>query len=210
MWHSDESHRCRLFSTDAMRPLPNTPSFVDSLQALFDERGGLSYGEAVTQLDHALQCGQLAEQDGAHDALVLACVLHDVGHLLHRDAAAALQQGLDDRHESLGARWLSRYLGPEVTEPIRLHVQAKRFLCARQQAYTASLSSQSIHTLMLQGGPMSNDEADAFGSLPYAQDAVRLRIWDDQAKRIDAWTPPISHFLSKLRSLATFTQSPLT
>lgn len=168
---------------------------VPCLMDLFASKGAIQYGEDVTQLQHALQCGALAQAEGACDALVLAAVLHDVGHMLHRDAAAAVEQGDDDRHEVLGAKWLSRWFGPEVTDPIRLHVQAKRFLCARDPQYHDRLSALSKRTLQLQGGPMADDEALAFERLPFALDAVALRKWDDIGKLKDARTPALSDFM---------------
>jgi phosphonate degradation associated HDIG domain protein len=168
---------------------------VHCLIDLFSSKGAMQYGEDVTQLQHALQCGALAQAEGARDALVLAAVLHDVGHMLHRDAAAAVEQGDDDRHELVGAKWLSRWFGPEVTDPIRLHVQAKRFLCARDPQYYDRLSALSKRTLQLQGGPMSIEEAFAFERLPFASEAVALRQWDDMGKLQDARTPALSHFM---------------
>lgn len=177
-------------------------SILSSIEALFTEKGALQYGEDVTQLEHALQCAHLAEQEGASDALVVAALLHDLGHMVHRDAAGAVDQGEDDHHEALGAKWLARSFGPAVTEPIRLHVQAKRFLCAREPAYAASLSALSKTTLQLQGGPMTEQEALQFAAQPYAMDAVRLRRWDDQGKLVQATTPTLHHFINKAERLA--------
>ena len=171
-------------------------SLLSTIQALFIEKGHLQYGEDVTQLQHALQCAHQAEQAGASDALVVAALLHDMGHMVHRDAALAVQQGQDDHHEALGSRWLARGFDQTVTEPIRLHVQAKRYLCAREPAYAAALSPLSKTTLQLQGGPMSEEEALRFEAQPYAMDAVRLRRWDDHGKAAQASTPTLQHFLT--------------
>ena len=166
------------------------------IEALFQAKGNLAYGESVNQIEHALQCGSLAEADGAAPALVLAAVLHDVGHMLHRDAATAVHSGADDVHEALGAKFLARWFGPEVSEPVRLHVNAKRYLCAVEPAYWDSLSSLSRRTLEIQGGPMDQVQARAFEQSPHADAAVRLRRWDDTAKRAGAPTPPLPHFLA--------------
>ena len=186
-----------------------SPSVLLSrLEELYAQKGNLRYGEDVTQLQHALQCGALAEQTGASDALVLAAVLHDVGHMLHRDAAQALERMEDDSHEDLGAKWLASGFSAAVTEPIRLHVQAKRFLCLRDPAYAQALSPLSRVTLQLQGGPMTSDESVRFEATPYALDAVQLRRWDDAAKVAERDVPPLRHFLSRAARLISVTQSP--
>ena len=115
------------------------PALVE-IQRLFDARGALQYGEAINQIEHALQCGSLAEQDGATPDLMLAAWLHDIGHMQHRDAAAAVAQGSDDMHHVLGARLLAQWFGPAVAEPVRLHVDAKRYLCKRETGYWEHLS----------------------------------------------------------------------
>lgn len=178
-----------------MNCFPTSKDPIEELRSLFLSKGAMQYGEAVTQLQHALQCGARAQAEGAAEPLVLAAVLHDVGHMLHRDAASAVEQGDDDRHEILGAKWLARWFGPEVTEPIRLHVQAKRFLCARDPHYHAQLSALSKRTLELQGGPMCAQEAEAFECLPFALDAVALRRWDDGGKLEGVHTPDLDAFL---------------
>ena len=181
--------------TATLTPANLHPALAE-IQRLFDTKGTLVYGEDVNQLQHALQCGALAEQAGAAPALVVAAVLHDLGHMLHRDAAAAVQAGSDDRHEALGAKHLARWFVPAVSEPVRLHVQAKRCLCAQDPAYHAGLSPLSQRTLQIQGGPMSDDERRAFEQLPFAADAILLRRWDDLGKRRDVPTPPLQHYLA--------------
>lgn len=169
---------------------------------LFAEKGDRMYaGEPVTQLQHALQSGHLAEQEGAADELVVAAFLHDLGHLLNDQGETPTLRGIDDRHEYVALPFLRDLFGPPVLQPIRLHVAAKRYLCARGDGtlggaeYWAALSIDSKRSLELQGGIFSAAEADAFHAQPYATDGVRLRQWDDQAKRGDAVTPPLSHYL---------------
>jgi phosphonate degradation associated HDIG domain protein len=151
-------------------------------------------GEAVSQLEHALQCAFLAEQAGKSPELITACLLHDIGHLLRHLNEGAPQKGKDDKHEDLGAQFLSSSFGPAVVEAVRLHVNAKRYLCLVDKDYWASLSPISKYSLELQGGIFSEEEAAAFIEQPYAQDAVQLRIWDDQAKIQGLATPDLSHF----------------
>lgn len=179
-----------------------TPAEVLSrIDGLFAERGGGEYhGEAVTQLEHALQAALTAEQDGRPATLIAAALLHDIGHLLHGHGEGYLEQGVNDRHEDLGARFLSRAFGPEVVEPIRLHVPAKRYLCASQPAYFATLSPASVCSLELQGGPMTADEVKAFEALPLFAAAVALRQYDDRAKVVGLATPPFAHFRKYLEA----------
>ena len=163
---------------------------VDALCALFDERGGAMYDESVSQSAHAVQTAMLANRDGASPALVVAALLHDLAHLLERDPAdGVVHPDRDLRHEVVAARLLSNWFGPEVTEPIRHHVAAKRYLCAVDPGYTRTLSPASLHSLALQGGPMSPEETSAFLDVDGAADAVRLRRWDDAAKDPDKETP---------------------
>ena len=98
------------------------------VRAAFDKRGQDNYGEGVNQLDHALQCAFCAERDGATPALIVATLLHDIGHMLHDLPDDIADQGIDTQHESLGSAWLSQHFGSEVSEPVRLHVPAKRYL----------------------------------------------------------------------------------
>ena len=167
------------------------------------ESGGASlyFGEAVTQLEHALQTAALADHASASDALVVAALLHDIGHLVHGLDEHIADHGSDAHHEDVGHLWLSDYFGPAVTEPIRLHVAAKRFLCATDAAYTASLSAASLASLALQGGPMSPNEVDAFNDVPWARAATVLRLWDDKAKVPGLTVPPLDHYQSRIHKL---------
>ncbi|MFD0531958.1 phosphonate degradation HD-domain oxygenase [Kitasatospora arboriphila] len=175
---------------------------LDTLQELFEGEGAEEYlGEAVTQAEHMLQAAVLAHRDGAPPHLVAAALLHDVGHFHGAVTGAQLTAGTDNRHSHTGADWLARWFGPEVTEPIRLHVAAKRYLCAVELAYRASLSEASEHTLRVQGGPMAAEEAAAFAALPAAADAVAVRRWDDLAKTTDTDTPAFDHFRPLLADL---------
>ena len=166
------------------------------IEAVLARRGEEEYaGEPVSQLQHALQCAALAEAEKAGDTLVTAALLHDLGHLMEDDPDGEAARGGDTHHEDAGAGFLSRWFGPEVTEPVRMHVDAKRWLCLRRPGYAESLSPASQRSLALQGGPFSDAEADAFASRPHADAAIRLRLWDDAAKDPAAVTPPLSHFL---------------
>jgi len=175
---------------------------VGDLREMFQARGGSLYGgEAVTQLEHGLQAAYLAERDGAPPDLIVAALLHDVGHLLHELPDDAPDDGIDDVHERLGSKWLAGRFLDSVVEPVRLHVAAKRYLCAINPDYRASLSVPSEVSLVLQGGPMTPEECASFRRGPHYAHAVRLRHWDDQAKVVGLKTPPLEHFLAHVRSV---------
>ena len=173
---------------------------VDEIEGLFVARGAEQYsGEPVTQLEHALQSAALAEADDASDALVTAALLHDLGHLLHDLGDTPTARGIDDVHQYRALPFLRGTFGPDVLDPIRLHVDAKRYLCATREGYFAALSDDSKRALGLQGGIFNEGQAEAFIAQPGAADAVRLRLWDDSAKTAGAPTPPLSHFLARAR-----------
>ena len=176
-------------------------SGIEKIVKLFKERGDSDYGgEEVNQREHALQCAALAEHAGASSTLITAALLHDIGHLVHALPADAPDQGIDDLHEELGNRFLKSMFPPAVSEPVRLHVDAKRYLCALDPPYLDQLSEPSLISLKLQGGPMSTEEVRAFESNPFGMDAMRLRRWDDMAKVQDLQTPEIEHFLPFLEA----------
>ncbi len=176
---------------------------VDRLRELFEGPGAADYlGEDVSQAQHMLQTAALAERDGAPTELVVAALLHDVGHFTGPLTGADLMGGSDNRHSHVAADWLAQWFSPAVTEPIRLHVAAKRYLCAVEPTYFAVLSEASRYTLDVQGGPMSSEEVDTFEAEPYAQDAVRLRRWDDAAKDAAQSVPAFDHYEHRLSLLA--------
>jgi gamma-butyrobetaine dioxygenase len=174
---------------------------VDLLFDLFERQGGGAYfGESVSEKEHALQAAHLAEREGAADTLVVAALLHDVGHLLHELPETIAAQGIDGRHETAGEAWLARYFGPAVTDPVRWHVAAKRYLCAVEPTYLDELSPASRQSLALQGGPFTASEIAEFEKLAFWQDAVRLRRWDDRAK-VAGWdVPGLGHYRAHVES----------
>jgi phosphonate degradation associated HDIG domain protein len=175
---------------------------VQTILELFQARGSSEYGgEAVTQEEHALQAAACAMADGADDALVAAALLHDIGHLLHDLPDDAPDDGVDDHHENSGGAFVEAHFGPEVCEPVRLHVAAKRYLTAVEPDYMAKLSEPSVTSLMLQGGPMSEEEQATFRSNPHWQAALRLRRYDEEAKIPGAKTPTVADFTDLLRRL---------
>jgi phosphonate degradation associated HDIG domain protein len=174
---------------------------LDELFGLLARKGGDRYGqEAVSQIEHALQGAALAESENASAALVVATLFHDIGHLLHEDETAALK-GIDMHHEAGGAAYLANWFGPDVTRPVRLHVDAKRYLCATEPGYFESLSPASVRSLELQGGPMNSEQAAAFARDPHADAALMLRRLDEQAKVVGAKTPPLDYFRAMAEAL---------
>jgi gamma-butyrobetaine dioxygenase len=183
---------------------------VGRLAELFASEGAADYlGEPVTVAQHMLQAGALAQGAGAPGALVAAALLHDAGHLRGADPLAdeeelsgrELMAGADNDHSERGADWLARWFPPAVTEPVRLHVAAKRYLCAAGPGYFALLSPASVYTLSLQGGPMAPADAAAFAAGRYAADAVAVRRWDDAAKDPAADVPGFAWYRPLLEGL---------
>lgn len=177
---------------------------IEHIVDLFETVGVGRYGmEAVTQLEHALQCATLAMEEGGTEPLIVASLLHDLGHLVHDLPEKAAAQGVDDRHQFRALRLLRRLYGDAVSEPVRLHVDAKRYLCATRQGYHDTLSEASRCSLAIQGGPYTPSQATQFLEQPYADDAVRLRLWDDRAKAPDARTPRFAYFVNMLERCIT-------
>jgi phosphonate degradation associated HDIG domain protein len=174
-------------------------TIVDEIFAMFASRGDEAYfGEPVSQTEHALQAAYQAEQEGAPDALVVAALVHDIGHLVHGHGEDVADRGVDAGHEAVGEAWLSRHFGPGVVEPVRLHVAAKRYLCAVDPEYQAQLSPASVQSLALQGGPFTGPMVREFEQHPYYREAVRLRRWDDLAKVPGLAVPGLEHYRGKL------------
>jgi gamma-butyrobetaine dioxygenase len=171
---------------------------LDGLFDAFDRLGAEPYGEDVSQLSHMLQTAALAVADGAPDALVAAALLHDVGHF-----ATPPTSGDPIAHEASGVEWLRPLFGPEVWRPVGLHVAAKRYLCAVSPGYLEQLSAASQKSLVEQGGVFTPAQAQRFMTAPYAQDAMRLRLYDDAAKVPDARPSPLHSYRDLLSRLAT-------
>ena len=175
---------------------------IPEILDLLETRGAARYGsESVSQLEHALQCAALAQAARAAPELVVASLLHDLGHLL-ADTPHENGRDVDDVHQFLAIPFLRGLFPAEVLEPIRLHVDAKRFLCRSVPAYRDSLSPASRHSLELQGGMFSHAEAKRFLERPHARDAVALRRWDDLAKVPGGATPQLSSMAPLLRNVA--------
>ena len=173
---------------------------VESIANLFDQSGQDAYfGEPVTQLEHALQSAQLAEQAGADDETVVAAFLHDIGHLLPPELAGGYMDGYGTvDHEKLGADFLrERGFSEKVAQLIEHHVNAKRYLVFKNPNYFARLSEASLRTLEFQGGPMTADEAAAFEANPYFKGILLMRTWDEHAKIPGLVTPDVTYYLAK-------------
>jgi phosphonate degradation associated HDIG domain protein len=171
---------------------PTLARIADLLNHKADGQYGLS---AINQREHALQAAWLAERAGCPDSLIVASLLHDIGHMVHDLGENPAKAGVDDQHETLGYDFLAIRFPPEVTEPVRLHVAAKRYLCATEPDYFSKLSRDSVLSLSLQGGPMSAAEVAAFDAAPHSAAAVQLRRFDEQAKVKHLETPSIQHFM---------------
>ncbi len=175
----------------------------DEVMAIFAAKGKSAYyGEDVSQLEHALQAACCAQRDQASSSLVVAALVHDIGHLLEDIPEDTADLGIDAKHEEIGQDWLARRFGKEVSEPVYLHVSAKRYLCATDPTYLEKLSAASLQSLALQGGPMTPAEVSAFESNEFYKDAVALRRWDDAAKIPGLPTPPLSDYRTLLDGAA--------
>ena len=180
-----------------------TITTVEGLVDLLNSQGGAAYfGEPVSVLEHSLQAAHSAELAKAGPAAIAAALLHDVGHMLHGLDEGIAGRGLDGRHEEVAATYLASWFGEEVTTPIRLHVPAKRFLCWRDSGYFNQLSPSSVESLALQGGPMNDEQAAAFLRNPFAEAAVALRRWDDEAKVPGMLVTNAAYYLPVLRAVA--------
>jgi phosphonate degradation associated HDIG domain protein len=178
-------------------------SVADEVLAIYGARGaGAYFGERVSMTEHGLQAAWFAQVEAAPEPLIIASLLHDIGHLLEAVPDDLADWTADAHHEESGARWLAQRFGPQISEPVRLHVAAKRYLCATDAEYLRQLSPASIHTLKLQGGPMSREEARAFEREPQHREAVRVRRWDDQGKVAGLKTPPLTAYLDRLNAAA--------
>jgi phosphonate degradation associated HDIG domain protein len=177
---------------------------ADEVIDLMRQRGSeVHLGEPVSQLEHALEAALIASEAEAPPRLIVAALLHDVGHRLHSHGESAASEGIDTRHEHAGFEWLLARFGPSVAEPVRDHVAAKRYRCAVDCDYFAKLSPASIKSLALQGRPFATSETRAFEQKPYWRDAVMLRRWDDAAKTPGIATPPLEHYRELLEQCAS-------
>ena len=176
---------------------------LPDIEALYVRHGHRMYsGEPVTQLEHALQTALLAETEGADPGLVAAAFLHDLGHLLNDQGETPTARGIDDVHQYFALPFLRGLLGDDVLQPIKLHVDAKRYLCATRPGYRDALSADSKRSLELQGGVFDEEECAAYEALPGAARAVRLRVWDDAAKIAGKRTPTLAQYTTIMQSLA--------
>ena len=179
---------------------------LDRLEELFTGQGARDYlGEEVSMATHMLQAADRAREAGAAPALVAAALLHDIGHFTGLVTGSRtgrdLMGGTDNHHDEQAAAFLAEHYGPEVAEPVRLHVAAKRYLCAVRPDYFEQLSPASVYTLSVQGGPMDTEEVARFEANPYAEDAVLLRRCDDAAKDPARPTPAFAEFRELLAGL---------
>jgi phosphonate degradation associated HDIG domain protein len=183
-------------------------SVTDEILSLFHKRGSDAYfGETVSMTEHALQAAYFAQAAAAPPALVVAALLHDVGHLIEDVPSDLADWIADAHHEQIGGRWLAQRFPAEVSEPVRLHVPAKRYLLATDARYFAKLSPASVITLKLQGGPMTANEVARFETERFYKDAVRVRRWDDQGKVDGLKTPGLGDYRVLIESLRTTERS---
>ena len=183
-------------------PTPSRDDIVDFILDLFAHQGANEYmGEAVTMSQHMEQSAACAQADGAGDELVIAALLHDIGHFIGEHPIDALENGIDNIHETVGADFLRAHFPDNVSEPVRLHVAAKRYLCATDPDYFDRLSAASVNSLNVQGGPMTAAEVQAFEANPHHREAVKLRLYDDDGKVAGLDIKPVTDYRETLVSL---------
>ncbi len=177
-------------------------TIVAFLEDIFERRGSEAYlGEPVTMAEHMLQGATLAERAGQDETIVVAALLHDIGHFTSEFGTFSMEDTEDRHHEEAGAKVLERFLPSVVTDCVRFHVAAKRYLCATRPKYFDRLSEASVHSLMLQGGPMNEAEVAAFETNPNLKAIIQVRLLDDAGKRTDLQTPGFSHFAPMVQRL---------
>ena len=180
----------------------NSTNIVEYLVNIFEQQGAESYlGEDVTMAQHMLQAAQCAEHEGATSELVVAALLHDIGHYSNVIPDTVLMQGTNNYHEEAGANFLAEYFPESVTEPIRQHVATKRYLCAVDHDYFITLSDASVYTLELQGGSMSANEIREFEKSPQLENCIKVRHWDEAAKDPSKSHPNFPHYQALVKSL---------
>jgi len=181
---------------------------ADEILEIFAKKGETAYyGEDVSQLEHALQAARCAEEQHANDALIVAALLHDIGHILEDIPEDTADLGIDAKHEEIGQDWLANRFAKDVVEPVYLHVSAKRYLCATDGTYLGKLSPASVQSLALQGGVMSPEEIQSFEKNEFYREAVELRKWDDQAKIPGLATRKLEDYRELLNSVAAVTKA---
>ena len=174
----------------------NRDNIVDFIGDIFRRLGADSYlGEAVTMTEHMLQTARNAEMAGESDETITAALLHDIGHYTGEFPENYIDLGVNNKHETMGSAILEKFFPPEVTEPVRWHVEAKRYLCATEIDYFSGLSDASVKTLELQGGPYNEAQCAEFEENPYLDTILNVRRYDDAGKVPGTETPRLEHYL---------------
>jgi len=184
------------------KPVLNRDTIVPYLLDIFERRGPEAYlGESVSMADHMEQSAACAVAEGASNAVVVASLLHDIGHFSGEFPLDALEQGIDNYHQDSGAKILAQFYPADISEPVRLHVAAKRYLCAVDSEYFAKLSPASVNSLHLQGGKMSDAEIQQFEATAHHQAAIQLRRYDDEGKVAGLTIRKIAHYRELLQEM---------
>jgi [1-hydroxy-2-(trimethylamino)ethyl]phosphonate dioxygenase len=179
----------------ATKPHLTPDTIVAFLGDIFERRGGEEYlGEPVTMAEHMLQGAHIAEQQGESEDIIVATLLHDIGHFTSEFGTFSMEDTHDKHHEEAGAEILEEFFPSIVTDCVRYHVAAKRYICATDPAYFGQLSEASIHSLKLQGGPMNAAEIAEFEKNPNAKEIVKVRYLDDAGKIAGMETPGFSYY----------------
>lgn len=180
----------------------NGANIVDFIGDIFARRGGEEYlGEPVTMAEHMLQGAHFAEKAGEPEVIIVSALLHDIGHFTSEFGTFSMDDTVDKYHEDAGADVLEPFFPTLVTDCVRYHVAAKRYLCAVKPEYFKRLSEASIHSLNLQGGPMSQEEVAEFEVNPNLKEIIKVRYYDEAGKRADLETRPFSHYAPMVKRI---------
>ena len=173
---------------------------IATIVEIFASHGDEEYlGEPVTMSEHMLQAAHFAAEAGGDEDAIIAALVHDIGHFTSEHGAFSMEDTSDKYHEDAGAEVLAGVFPEIVVDAVKHHVAAKRYLCAVDRAYHDSLSPASVHSLMLQGGPMSKAEQAAFEENPHLDQILLVRRCDDKGKVPGLAVPPLAHYLPMMR-----------
>ena len=171
---------------------------IEKIISNFKNNKSLYIGEKVTIAEHMIQSAMVAEKTKSKESLICSSLLHDYGHFIVDDPDGLVKNNQDGKHEDIGYEYLKKFFKKDIVEPIKHHVLAKRYL-ARDRKYYNRLSEASKVSLKLQGGVLNNKEAKIFEKDEFFKDSIKLRKFDEAAKKIGVNIKDISEYKNLLK-----------